>query len=101
MNKEHSNFKPIPKRTINNKKRIELRRSSPLTFCSEINSEKDILDIDENKNKEEVNENQNDDNETDMEIMAILTGNDNYLKTHFVYDGDENVLKTTQFFPLM
>ena len=78
----------IPKRAFKSKKRIQLRRSSPLTLSSEINAE---------KNEFSLNQNEND--ECDMEIMAILTGNENYLKTHFVYDGDENMLRMRQFFP--
>ena len=80
----------VPTRACKSKKRIELRRSSPLTVSSEINEEKKELSLDEI----EIDE-------SDMEIMAIIAGNDKYLKTHFVYDGEEDILKTRQFFPLM
>ena len=101
MNKENTNVQFIPKRTFKNKKRLELRKSSPLTFCSEIDSEKNELDINKIERKDEDKTNQNDDYESDMEIMAILTGNDYYLKNHFLYDGNGNILKTRKSFPLL
>ena len=85
---ENKESQLIPKRVYKSKKRIQLRRSSPLTVSSEINVEKIELSF-----------NQNENDESDMEIIAILTGNENYLKTHFVYDGDENMLRMRQFYP--
>ena len=86
----------VPTRACKSKKRIELRRSSPLTISIEINSEKeDEIEFNQIKNENELNEN----DESDLEIKAILTGNENYLKTHFVYDGKESVLKARQIFP--
>ena len=87
MNNQNKECQLIPKRAYKSKKRIELRRSSPLTLSSQINEEKDQLSVDEY--------------ESDMEIMAILTGNENYLKTHFIYDGEENILITKQCFSSM
>ena len=79
----------VPTRACKSKKRIELRRSSPLTVSSEINEEKKELSLDEIGI-----------DESDMEIMAIIAGNDTVqikslrcLKKLEALEKKQNVLK--------